>query len=82
MSDMTVSVTEAKNKLTELLVRVENGEDVFIKRNGKPIAVILKSSGEEAPKRKFGSLAHKDIFKNPDWDRAQNDLDAWLAGDV
>ena len=37
---MDVSVTEAKNRLTQLLRAVENGERVVITRNGKPVAEI------------------------------------------
>lgn len=37
---MDVTVTEAKNRLTQLLRAVENGERVVITRNGKPVAGI------------------------------------------
>jgi prevent-host-death family protein len=52
--DMTVSVTEAKNKLTQLLTAVENGERVTIERHGHAIAEIVKPSAKKIPK--FGSL--------------------------
>jgi antitoxin (DNA-binding transcriptional repressor) of toxin-antitoxin stability system len=51
---MTVSVTEAKNKLTQLLTAVEKGERVTIERHGHAIAEIVKPSGKKAPK--FGTL--------------------------
>ena len=37
---MDVTVTEAKNRLTQLLRAVENGERVVITRNGKAVAEI------------------------------------------
>ena len=37
---MDVTVTEAKNRLTQLLRAVENGERIVITRNGKPVAEI------------------------------------------
>ena len=37
---MEVSVAEAKAKLSELLRRVEEGEEVTITRRGKPVAVM------------------------------------------
>jgi prevent-host-death family protein len=37
---MQVSVAEAKAKLSELLRRVEEGEEVTITRRGKPMAVM------------------------------------------
>jgi antitoxin (DNA-binding transcriptional repressor) of toxin-antitoxin stability system len=51
---MTVSVTEAKNKLTQLLTAVENGERVTIERHGHIIAEIVKPSPKKIPK--FGTL--------------------------
>jgi antitoxin (DNA-binding transcriptional repressor) of toxin-antitoxin stability system len=51
---MTVSVTEAKNKLTQLLTAVEKGERVTIERHGHIIAEIVKPSAQKVPK--FGTL--------------------------
>ena len=51
---MTVSVTEAKNKLTQLLMAVERGERVTIQRHGHVIAEIVTPSVRRAPK--FGTL--------------------------
>jgi prevent-host-death family protein len=41
----TVGAFEAKTRLSELLDRVEEGEEIVITRHGKPIAV-LKAAGE------------------------------------
>jgi prevent-host-death family protein len=51
---MTVSVTEAKNKLTQLLAAVENGERVTIKRHGHIIAEIITPAARRIPQ--FGTL--------------------------
>jgi len=51
---MNVSVTEAKNKLTQLLAAVEQGERVSIRRHGRVIAELVQPSARRAPK--FGSL--------------------------
>jgi antitoxin (DNA-binding transcriptional repressor) of toxin-antitoxin stability system len=51
---MTVSVTEAKKKLTQLLMAVEKGERVTIQRHGRVIAEIVRPSLKKAPK--FGTL--------------------------
>jgi len=51
---MTVSVTEAKNKLTQLLTAVEKGERVTIERHGRVIAEIVKPVAQRLPK--FGTL--------------------------
>jgi antitoxin (DNA-binding transcriptional repressor) of toxin-antitoxin stability system len=52
--NVTVSVTEAKNKLTQLLTAVEKGERVTIQRHGRIIAEIVKPSPKRPPK--FGTL--------------------------
>lgn len=49
-----MSVTEAKNKLTQLLTAVEKGERVTIERHGHVIAEIVKPSAKRLPK--FGTL--------------------------
>ena len=54
---MVVSVTQAKNRLTQLLTAVEKGERVRIERHGHIIAEIVKASPKKVPK--FGTL--KDV---------------------
>ncbi len=39
-----VGAFEAKNKLSALLDRVENGEEIMITRNGKPVARLVPPS--------------------------------------
>jgi len=36
-----VSAFEARNRLRELLVAVENGEEVIITRHGRPVAKLV-----------------------------------------
>ena len=43
---MEVGVFEAKNKLSELLDRVERGEQVVITRRGKPVARLAAFESE------------------------------------
>lgn len=47
-----VNVHEAKTHLSKLLERVENGEEIVIARNGKPIAKLV----EHVPKRDYRSF--------------------------
>jgi len=51
---MTVSVTEAKNRLSELSRAVEKGKRVTIERHGQVIAEIVKPVAKRAPQ--FGML--------------------------
>lgn len=54
-----MSVTEAKNKLTQLLAAVEKGERVTIRRHGRIIAELVQPTANRPPK--FGTL--KGIFE-------------------
>lgn len=47
-----VNVHEAKTRLSELLVRVEQGEDVVIARSGRPLARLV--SVNPLDDREFG----------------------------
>jgi prevent-host-death family protein len=76
---MDVSVAEAKNRLTQLLRAVENGETVIITRNGKPVAQLAPPP----PARReiqWGAMRDR-IRLLPGWDDPI-DLDRFLAGDL
>lgn len=51
---LVLNVQEAKTRLSELLARVERGEDVLIARAGRPVAHL--SAVDAAPPRTFGIL--------------------------
>lgn len=59
MTEM-VNVHDAKTRLSELLARVEKGEEFVIARAGKPVARL---SATEPPQRRFGFM---DIPEIPD----------------
>ncbi|MFT4187203.1 MAG: type II toxin-antitoxin system prevent-host-death family antitoxin [Aeromicrobium sp.] len=71
---VTVNIHEAKTRLSELLARVEQGEEVLIARAGRPIA-RLNSLDEPTP-RVFGfmDLAVTDAFFEP---LPEEELAAW-----
>lgn len=50
----TVSLAQAKAKLSEIVSKVESGEVVVVTRHGRPVARI---SAVEAPKKPVKSLA-------------------------
>ncbi|MCU1295576.1 MAG: Antitoxin [Bryobacterales bacterium] len=79
---MKVSVAEAKNKLTQLITAVEKGGRVTICRHGKPIVDLVQTREEERTPRVFGGLKGKVKIIDPDWAKPQNDVEAWLKGDV
>jgi prevent-host-death family protein len=79
---MKVSVADAKNKLTQLLQQVEKGERITICRHGTPVADLVPATAVNRKKRRFGTLSAKIKILDPDWAKPQNDLEAWLRGDV
>lgn len=50
-----VNVQEAKTRLSDLLARVERGEDIVIARAGSPIARLVPI--DALPPRRFGGLS-------------------------
>ena len=48
-----VSVAEAKNRLSELIVRVEAGEEISVTRHGRPVArLVAAHSPDDATERR------------------------------
>jgi len=74
----TVNVQEAKTRLSELLKRVEAGEDVVIARAGRPIAELRPIQKVDLV---FGGFEVEidDAFFEP---LAEDDLVAWEGGDA
>ena len=50
-----IGAFEAKNKFGTLLDWVEQGEEIVITRNGRPVARLSRVASPE-PKRRFGTL--------------------------
>jgi antitoxin (DNA-binding transcriptional repressor) of toxin-antitoxin stability system len=80
---MNVSVTEAKNKLTQLLTAVEKGERVTIERHGHVIAEIVKPSVRRIPS--FGTLKgvvqmSPEQFREATRPMTAKEIDAFLEG--
>ena len=76
---MDVSIVEAKNRLTQLIRAVEQGESVVITRNGKPVAQIAPPPAKRRSVR-FGGMRGR-IRLDPGWD-APLDLDRFLEGSI
>ena len=47
----TVNVHEAKTHLSQLLARVEHGEEIIISRHGQPVARLVPHARQRAPRR-------------------------------
>ncbi len=53
-----------------------------ITKRGIPVVEFVRKTEDAPRKRVFGVLGDKKVVIDPDWARPQEDLDAWLAGDV
>ena len=67
-----VNVHEAKTRLSELLKKVEGGEEIVIARAGKPVARLVRAA--KAQKRVFG-------FDKRSWE-IPDDFDVPLPDDL
>jgi prevent-host-death family protein len=76
---MDVSIAEAKNRLTELIRAVEDGEKVIITRHGKPVAQLTPPPPERRKVRLGGMKGRIRLL--PGWDDPI-DLDRFLEGDL
>jgi prevent-host-death family protein len=79
---MVYTVAEARNKLPELIKQAEAGARVTITKRGVPVVEIVRKVDDAPRKRKFGVLGAKKVVLDSEWARPQEDMDAWLAGDV
>ncbi|MGA2792540.1 MAG: type II toxin-antitoxin system prevent-host-death family antitoxin [Roseiarcus sp.] len=53
---VTVNLAQAKAHLSELIDKVEGGEDVVITRHGKPVAHLSALSQPKRPVRSLGEF--------------------------
>ena len=67
---LVVNLAQAKSHLSQLLDKVETGEDVVITRHGKPVAQLSAVTRPKSPLRPLGPFR----AKMPGWRRASADL--------
>ena len=59
----TVSIKDAKNRLTELARLVEKGERIVVTRNGKPAARLVNYAEYERLKETLDVLSDPDLMR-------------------
>lgn len=69
----TVSIYEAKTRLSHLVDRAQRGDEVVITRHGRPVARLVPAKQSRSP-RKLGALRGQI--------RVRKDFDAPLPDDV
>ncbi len=75
---ITVKIHEAKTHLSDLLARVEAGEEVIIMRGDTPVARLMPLAAEEKPRRQPGRF--KGVFDLDDRffePLPEDELEAW-----
>jgi len=79
---MRISVADAKNKLTELIKAVEEGEQVTICRRGTPVVDIVRTKKADGAKAEFGTLKGKVVVHDEGWWEPLSDeeVEAFLEG--
>jgi prevent-host-death family protein len=68
-----VNVYEAKTQLSKLLEQVENGDEIVIARNGRPVARLVPAQRDRAPRRKPGGWKGR-VWMAPDFDEPDEEL--------
>lgn len=73
---LVVNVHHAKTHLSRLLAQVENGEEIVIARNGKPVARLesVRKRGRRQPDIFKGKIKIPDSFFDP---LPEEELQAW-----
>jgi prevent-host-death family protein len=70
---MEVSIAEAKNTLSSLIRRVQEGEEVVISKHGRPVARIVRT---KPAKRVLGAAQGQVREIDPDWWKPMSDKEA------
>jgi prevent-host-death family protein len=69
-----VTIQAAKTRFSELIRRVEAGEEIVITRRGKPAAKLVRVPAAPGGKRCFGSLRGAGKFDESFWDPLPDDF--------
>ncbi len=69
-----VTVQEAKTQLSQLLRRVEAGEEVIIRRGREPVAMLVRVRADAGKREIWGDLEGS---MSPDFDEIPGDFDVY-----
>ncbi|MFP5379927.1 MAG: type II toxin-antitoxin system Phd/YefM family antitoxin [Vicinamibacteria bacterium] len=73
-----VNVHEAKTQLSRLLAEVEQGGEVVVARDGRPVARLIQYTPPAARKLRTGDWAGR-VWIAPDFDAplSEDELESW-----
>ena len=77
---MQLNIFQAKNNLSSLIVAAEQGEEVIIARNGKPVAKLIKYT---VPKVSPPGFWKNKVEYNHHWDSTETnaEVEQLFSGD-
>ena len=64
---MEVNIHHAKTNLSKLIAAVEDGEEVIIARNGKPVARLVRAEPKRKSRKNIVGSGIGKIWMSPDY---------------
>jgi antitoxin (DNA-binding transcriptional repressor) of toxin-antitoxin stability system len=81
---MDVNLGDARDKLSQLVQNVLDGEEITICRNGEPVVDLVRTRRARQHGPEFGTMKNRIVIKDPDWHKGpetEEELEAWLKGE-
>ena len=82
-SSMRIDLGDARDKFSQLVQAVLDGEQVTIYRHGEPAVDIVRTTQKKREAPKLGTMKGRIKIIDPDWAKAletKEELEAWLDG--
>jgi prevent-host-death family protein len=78
---MEVSIYQARQQLSELVKRAEQGEEIILTRHARPVAKLVKAQPKK--KRQLGLYRDHQVIIDPEWWKPMTDeeVEAFYRGD-
>jgi len=74
----TVTLEEAQAKLSQLIGKLQPGEEIIITSGNQPVARLIGETKTEKPPRQFGTLKGTVLYMAPDFDAPLEDFKEYM----
>jgi prevent-host-death family protein len=81
---MNINLGDARDKLSQLVQQVLEGENITICRNGEPVVDLVPTRASRPPGPRFGTMKGQITINDPDWHKGpqtDEEVVAWLNGE-
>ena len=81
---MNINVGDARDRLSQLVQNVLEGEEITICRNGEPVVDLVRTKSPRKASPKFGTMKGRIVVRDPNWHKGpetDEELAAWLKGE-